>query len=194
MVKYSASIKIPKSTWFVAFACFISWGALAARPATEWQLASVTSFIGALILLVGKVVQGAIKWRQRGLVNLISCLLIVAALVTGSLTGRLVRSLQLSYDLARYNAAAQWILTHSYPDSTNHVPLPSRYAELGYGVNYERDSLCGTKIDFFWGEAFPVKHVVRRYATDPRWISIEGCSKGWARITPISTNWYEMSD
>lgn len=56
------------------------------------------------------------------------------------------------------------------------------------------DELCGTRIDFVWGGAFPVKHVVRRYTTNPKWTSIEVCYRDWVRITPISTNWYEMSD
>jgi hypothetical protein len=154
----------------------------------------IASSIGALVLLIWLVVQGTIKWRERGIANFISCILIVAALSAGLVTGREVRSLQLSHDLERYNAAAQWVLIHGIPDSTNRVPLPTRYADLGYAVYFETDALCGTRIDFAWADAFPVKHVVRRYATNPGWTSIEKCYKDWTRIAPISANWYEMSD
>jgi hypothetical protein len=187
-------MRISRSAWLVAFACFASWSAFAARPSVEWQLASIASSIGAFVLLVGLVVRGTITWRERGIAHVISCLLIVVASPVGIAVGRTVRGVELSHDLDRYNAAAQWVLTHGNPDSTNRVPLPSRYADLGYGVYYERDALCGTRIDFLWGGAFPVKHVVRRYATSPKWMSIEECRKDWARITPISSNWYEMSD
>lgn len=193
-MKKSAALKIPWSTWLVAFASFFSWGAFAARPSGEWQLAAIVSSIGALILLVGLVIQEIIKWRERGVANVISCVLIVAASLVGPVAGRTVRSLQLSHDIDRYNAAAQWVLTHNNPDSIKLVSLPSHYADLGHVVIYESDELCGTRIDFLWGVAFPVKHVVRRYATSTKWLSVKECRKYWGRITPISMNWYELSD
>lgn len=154
----------------------------------------IASSISALVLLIWLVVQAIIKWRERGLANFISCILIVAALSVGTVIGRELRSLQLSHDIERYNAAAQWVLTHMSPDSTSRVLLPARYADLGYALYFERDALCGATIDFAWGSAFPVKHVVRRYAGNPGWTSIEKCYKDWTRITQIAPNWYEMSD
>jgi hypothetical protein len=190
----SATMKIFRSAWVVAFACFFSWGAFVARPSVEWQLALFASSVGASVVLIWLAVRGAIKWRERGIAYLISCLLIVVAAPAGIAAGRTVSRLELSHNLDRYNEAAQWVISHSNPDGINRVPLPSRYADLGYGVYYERDELCGTRIDFLWGEAFPVKHVVRRYATSSKWISIKECHKDWGRITPISSNWYAMSD
>ena len=187
-------MRIHGITWLVAFACFISWAAFATRPTGAWQLASIASSVGALVLLLGLVAQGAMKWRERGIVNVISCLLVVAALPSGTAAGRIARSLQLSRDLERYNAAVQCVLTHSTPDTTNRIPLPSRYADLGSGVYYEHDERCGTHVDFLWAGAFPVKHVIRRYASNPEWTTIKQCHKDWARITPVSPNWYEMSD
>jgi len=61
-------------------------------------------------------------------------------------------------------------------------------------VYYEHDDSCGMTIDFYWGDGFPVKHVVHRYATNPGWVSVEKCYKDWGRIHPISGNWYEISD
>ena len=187
-------MKIFRSAWVVAFSCFFSWGAFAARPAVEWQLALFASSIGAAVVLIWLVVRGAIKWREHGIAHLISCLLIVVAAPAGIAAGRVVRSLEWSYKLGRYNEAAQWVISHSNPDAINRVPLPPHYADLGYGVYYERDALCGTRIDFLWGDAFPVKHVVRRYTRSSKWLSIEACRKNWGRITPLSSNWYEMSD
>jgi len=187
-------MRISTSTWLVAFACFFSWGALAARPTAEWQLASVASSIGAFVLLIRLVVRGAIKWRERGVAYVISCVLIVAASPVGIAVGRTVRTVVWSHDLDRYTAAAQWVLNNSKPDSSNPVPLPSRYADLGYIVYHERDELCGTRIDFLWAGGFPVKHVVRRYATNPKWVSVEKCYRDWGRIKPISSNWYEIAD
>lgn len=100
----------------------------------------------------------------------------------------------LAHDLDRYNAAVQWILGHRTPDSSQAVSLPPQYADLGYKVYYERDATCGVRIDFLWGDGFPVKHVLRRYAVDPKWTSVRACSKDWGRITRIAPNWYEISD
>lgn len=166
----------------------------AARPSGNWQLAVFASSIGALVLMVGLVIQGIVKWRQRGVANLISCILIVAASLGGPAAGRVVRSLQLSHNIDRYNAAARWVMAHNKPDNTKFVLLPSQYADLGHTVIYESDGLCGTRIDFLWGGAFPVKHVVRRFTTSTKWLRVTDCRKYWGRITPISSNWYEMSD
>jgi len=187
-------MRISNWTWLVISACFISWWGLAARPSADWQLASIASCIAAFFSLVTLVIRGALKWRERGLVDLISCLLIVAACPAGVAIGRMVRGVVLSHDIDRYNAAAKWVAAHNRPDSSNLVHLPPQYGDLAYGVNYERDDVCGIMIDFYWGGGFPVKHIVRRYATNPGWVRVEKCHKDWERIHPVSDNWYEIAD
>ena len=148
----------------------------------------------SILTLAALIVRGAWKWREHGLVNLISCLLIIAAPAAGIVIGRTVRSALLFRDLDRYEAAAQWVSAHNNPNTLSVIHLPPQYGDLAYGVHYDRDGVCGTTIDFFWGGGFPVKHVVRRYATNPTWVRVEKCYKGWERIRPISENWYEIAD
>jgi len=100
-------------TWLVTSACFISWWGLAARPRAEWQLAWIASCIAAFSLLVALVIRGTLKWREHGLVNLVSCLLIVAACPAEMAVGRTMRSVVLSHDLDRYDAAAKWVSAHN---------------------------------------------------------------------------------
>jgi hypothetical protein len=106
-----------------AFACFVSWGAVAARPAAEWQLAAFASSSGAGILIIRLVVSGAVKWRERAARCVMSCVLIGAAPFLGISVGKAVCSLTLAHDLNGYNAAAQWILGHRTPDSSHPVSL-----------------------------------------------------------------------
>jgi len=61
-------------------------------------------------------------------------------------------------------------------------------------VFYERDASCGARIDFLWGAGFPLKHVVRRYATSATWIKVDDCIRSWRNIEPMAPNWYELTD
>lgn len=103
----------------------------------------------AFLSLVTLVIRGILKWRERGLVNLISCVFLVAAPVAGIAIGRTTRSVVLSHDLDRYNAAAKWVTIHHKPDSNNLIHLPPQYGDLACGVYYEHDDLCGTRIHFY---------------------------------------------
>jgi hypothetical protein len=187
-------MKISNWTWLVVLACLVSWSGMAARPGTGWQLAVIVSCSVALATLATLIVRGAWKWRERGIVNLVSCLLIVAAPEAGIVIGRTVRGALLSHDLERYRAAAQWVSAHYKPNTLSVIHLPPRYGDLAYGVHYERDDVCGTTIDFYWGGAFPVKHVVRRFAANPDWLRVDKCHKDWGLVRPISGNWYEITD
>ena len=187
-------MRISNWTWLVTIAGLISWWGLAARPRIEWQLACIASCIAAVFLIVALVIRGALKWRERGLVNLISCLLIVAACPAGVGIGRMVRGVLLSHDLDQYDAAVTWVSAHNKPDSSHLIQLPPQFGNLAYGVYYEHDDLCGMTIDFYWGGGFPVKHIVRRYAANPGWVRVGKCHRDWGRIHPISENWYEIAD
>lgn len=185
---------IRKSTWFLIAICFISWCAFATRPSPWVQLAAMASALAALIALVAFAIQGAIKWRERGLTNLLSCLLVALSFPTAVLLGQEIRSKIFSHNLDRWNQAVTWVTTHKAPNSGAPIELPSQYSDLAYGVHYNTDKSCGLTVDFFWGGGFPVKHSVRRYATNPEWIDMKQCRSNWSRGRGLSGNWYEISD
>jgi hypothetical protein len=187
-------MRVRRSTWFLIATCFLSWCAFTTRPNPWVQLAAMASVIVALIWLAKLAIQGSLKWRERGARNLISCLLIIASFPLAVFCGQTTRSAIFSHNLDRWNQAVTWVTTHKEPNRDNLIELPSRYADLAYGVHYKHDKACGLMIDFFWGGGFPVKHTVRRYAVNPNWIDIKQCRTDWSRGRMISGNWYEISD
>jgi hypothetical protein len=186
-------MKIRRSTWFVIAICFISWCSFTARPNPGKQLAAMVSGFGAVVWLVALSVRGAIKWRERGLVNLVSFSLIVLSLPLAIFCGQVIRGAVFSYNLNRWNQAVAWVLAHNEPDRDGRIELPAEYSDLAYGVHYKNEDPCGLTVDFFWGSGFPVKHTVRRYATNPEWIDMRKCWIGWRSGRVISGDWYELS-
>lgn len=185
---------VRRSTWFLVAICFIAWCAFAARPNVWVQLASMATVAAALFWLIALLVQGVVKWREHGITNLVSSLLIIVVFPLAVLCGQAIRSAVFSYEVDRWNQAVTWVATNKKPNSGNPIDLPPPYSDLAYGVHYRHDDACGLTIDFFWGGGFPVKHTVRRYAVNPKWIDIEECQRGWSRGRVISERWYEISD
>ena len=187
-------MRVRKITWvFVAF-LFVITCAFAARPNAWLQLAAMLALLTALVYLVTLLTHGAIRWREHGLVNVISCLLVALSIPAAVLLGHSVRSAAFSYNLERWNRAVIWVVSHKQPNSDGPIELPPQYEDLAYGVHYTTDQLCGLTVDFFWGGGFPVKHTVRRYATKPEWIDMKQCRKDWSRGRHLTGNWYEISD
>jgi hypothetical protein len=154
----------------------------------------MASALIALISLGALAFRGAIKWRERGLANLASCLLLVASFPTAVFLGHAIRNTIFSHELDRWNQAAVWVMTHNDPNGNTPIELPQRYADLAYAVHYEVNQSCGLVVDFFWGGGFPVKHTVRRYANNPSWTEIRECRVGWRGGRRLSGRWYEISD
>lgn len=154
----------------------------------------MATVMAALFWLGKLVVQGAIRWREYALQNLVSCLLIILTFPLAVLGGQAIRTAVFSHEIGRWHNAVAWVATHSKPNQESRIELPSLYSDLAYGVHYRHDDACGLTIDFFWGAGFPVKHTVRRYAVDPEWINIKECQTGWSRGRMISERWYELSD
>jgi len=123
--------------------CFISACTFAARPNAWAQVATLVSLAAAFIGVIILVVQGAIKWRKRGIRNLLSCLLLIAAFPIAGFCGHAIRSAIFSHDLHRWNEAVEWVKAHNRPDPDHRIALPSQYANLAYGVFYTHDDTCG---------------------------------------------------
>lgn len=187
-------MRISKGTWILAGICFGSCCAFATRPNTLVQLVVMASTLAALIALAILGIQGAIKWRERGLANLLSCLLIVLSFPAGVLVGQAIRSSIFAHDLARWNQAAAWVIANKAPNAGASMELPPQFSDLAHLVHYKTDESCGLMIDFFWGGGFPVKHTVRRYATNPEWMDIRECQAHWSRGRHLAGDWYEISD
>jgi hypothetical protein len=187
-------VRVRRSTTIFVAACFVAWCAFTARPNVWAQLASMSAVIAALFWLVVLVVQGAIRWREKGLQNLVACLLVIAVFPAAVLCGKAIRSAVFDYQLDRWNRAVTWVTTTHLPNQGDLIRLPAPYSDLAYGVHYTHDEDCGLMIDFFWGGGFPVKHTVRRYAANRKWLAAEQCTAGWSRGREIGGRWYEISD
>jgi hypothetical protein len=187
-------MKVPRSTWIFTATCFIPLCAFAIRPNAWLQLGSMVCFVVALFWCAILVVLGAAKWRERAVGNLVSCLMIVAAFPIAVFCGQTIRSAVFLHDLDRWNQAVKWVVTHNTPNQPRLIQLPPEYSDLADGVGYTHDGTCGLMIDFFWGEGWPVKHTVRRYAINPKWADIMQCREDWSSGSALSGNWYEISD
>lgn len=186
--------KVHASAWIFALGCFLSCFAFVVRPNVWAQLASMLFLLVALPWLAMLVIQGAIRWRERAVGNLVSCLLIVASFQFATSCGHAVRDAVFHYQSARWNRAVTWVVRHRAPNGEGPIRLPAEYSDLARAVHYRHSEACGLMVDFFWGGGFPVKHTVRRYALDPDWIETEACRKSWSRGRALSGNWYEISD
>lgn len=187
-------VSIRKSAWLLIAICFISSCSFSVRPNPELQLFAMASALGALTSFVVLAIRSAKSWRARGLVNLLSCLLLALSFPIAAFLGQAIRSMIFACNMDRWNQAAAWVMAHNKPNSETPIELPTQYSDLAYGVQYKTDISCGIMLDFLWGDGFPVKHTVRRYATDPNWLNMKQCRAGWARGRRLSGNWYEISD
>ncbi|WP_145985470.1 hypothetical protein [Marilutibacter maris] len=186
--------KVRTSVWIFALGCFLSCLAFVARPNVWSQLMSMLFSLTALPWLAMLVIQGAIRWRERAVGNLVSCLLIVASFQFAISCGHVVRDAVFRFQSDRWNRAVTWVVRHNAPNGGRPIALPDEYSDLAYGVHYRHDEACGLMVDFFWGGGFPVKHTVRRYALNPDWVDIGQCRKSWSRGRALSGSWYEVSD
>ena len=187
-------MRLRRSTWLVIAISFLTWCAFASRPNSCVQLAAMFSGAIAIVLVAVLLFQAALKWRERGLLNLVSCVLIVVAFPLAAAFGKTIRSAVFTYNLDRWHQAVIWITAHNRPNQVNIIKLPSLYSDLASVVHYTHDKRCGLMIDFFWGGGFPVKHTVRRYAVKPDWMDLKACRTDWSRGRMISGRWYEISD
>jgi hypothetical protein len=187
-------MKIRKSTWLLVAICFISCCAFATRPNVWAQLAAMLTILAAIVYLVTLVIQAMINWREKALINFLSCLLIILSVPVAIFSGHKLRSVIFAYNLDRWNQAVVWVVSHGKPNQGTLVRLPTQYSDLARGVHYKYEKSCGIMVDFFWGGGFPVKHTVRRYAKNPSWVDIKQCRADWSRGRTLSSNWYEISD
>ena len=187
-------MRFRKFTWLLIAICFVSCFAFAARPSVWMQLASMISLLAAIIYIGMLFVLAITKWRDQALVNLLSCLLIVLSVPAAIFSGHKFRSMIFSYNLDRWNQAVVWVVSHNRPNQDRPIQLPDQYSDLARGVHYKYEKSCGLMVDFFWGGGFPVKHTVRRYASNPKWVDIKQCGVDWSRGRTLSGNWYEISD
>lgn len=187
-------MRISRDIWNLIGVNFGVWCVFAARPNPWVQFAAMGMSLVALVTIMLLIIQGVVKWREHGWVNLVSCLLIVASFSLAALSGNAVRKAVFQHNLDRWNRAAVWVMTHHEANEDMPIKLPPPYSRIAYVVWYRYDKPCGLMIDFVWGSGFPVKHTVRRYATDPAWIDKAQCHKDWSRGRVLSGNWYEISD
>jgi hypothetical protein len=135
------------------------------------------------------------KWREHGLSSLLTGLLIVLSFWAAIEIGHILRKRIFAHDLDRYNKAVVWVKSHATPNQPAPIELPAQYEDLAYVVLYDQDATCGLRMDFLWGRAFPVKHVVRRFSDRPDWLKIKECKRSpWERYRVIADNWYQISD
>jgi hypothetical protein len=153
----------------------------------------MASALVAFIWLISLSVGGVIKWRERGLTNLLSCLVIVLSFPLAIFVGHAIRAAVFSYNLERWNQAAKWVTAHHEPNQDAPIKLPEAYSDLASIAHYRNQEPCGLTVDFFWGSGFPVRHSVRRYATNPEWMQVAQCWRGWGSGRALTGDWYELS-
>ena len=187
-------MRIANSTWIFTAIYFILLCAFAIRPSAWLQFGWMICTVVALIWCATLIVLGAVNWRERAIGNLLSCLLIIVTLPVALRCGDMIGNVVFRYKLDRWNQGVKWVMDHNAPNQPGWIHLPPQYADLADGVRYSDDSTCGPMVDFSWGDAWPVKHVVRRYTLNPRWADIPKCREDWSGGKELSGNWYEISD
>ena len=193
--KRSLGMRIHRSTWLLVAAVFFSWCAMAGKPTPEAQLATIASTLIALVYMAFQTQRIVFQWREHGMSGLLASLLIVLSFWAAVTVGHILRKMFFAHDLDRYNQAVVWVMSHATPNQPAPIKLPAQYEDLAYVVTYDQDATCGVRMDFVWGGAFPVKHVVRRFSDRPGWVKIKEChTASWDRFKVLGNNWYEISD
>jgi hypothetical protein len=181
-------------TWIFTGLYFTLECALAIRPNSWLQFAWMIWTVAALVWCAVLVVLGAVNFRKKAVGNLLSCLMIIATVPVAFRCGDAIGSAIFSYKLDRWNEAAKWVIAHNHPNQSGWIHLPPQYADLADEVSYSNDKTCGVMVDFSWGDGWPIKHIMRRYAPNPAWVDIPQCRQDWTGDMELSRNWYEISD
>lgn len=187
-------MRIDRGAWLLIGIIFFSWCAMAGKPTPEAQLASMASMLIALVYIAFLMQRVVSNWLKHGLNSLFAVLLIVFSAWAAVEIGHILRKRIFAHDLDRYNEAVVWVKSHATPNQREPVKLPAQYEDLAYVVLYDQDATCGLRMDFVWGSAFPVKHVVRRFSDRPDWLNIKECQRAWEQYRVLGHSWYEISD
>lgn len=181
-------------TWIFTGIYFTLLCAFGIRPNSWLQFGWMMWTIAALIWCATLILLGAINFREKALGNLLSCLIIIATVPAAMRCGDAISSVVFWYKLDRWNQAVQWVMAHNTPNQPGWIHLPAQYADLADEVGYSDDKACGLMVDFSWGDGWPIKHVMRRYALNPAWADMAQCRQDWTSDKELSRNWYEISD
>lgn len=176
-------------------ACAGCIAAFAARPTPFKQLLSMAAFLAVGALLLAGLAWFLTRKKTHRLRSVAPLLVALAAIPAGLEVGHAIRDWQFQRDRPRYQAAATWASSLAVRGETVTVlPPPPEYADLAYAVQITQDDACGVLVDFFWGQGFPVKHTIRRYASDPSSIQRKACLQDWRLSKDRAEGWYELSD
>ena len=166
-----------------------------ARPKPFVQLGVMIFGLLLLALIFLGLVLGIKRIGLRGFRGLFVPALSLLLLIGAPLGGFGMRFLIFPRNLARYQAAADWVEKQDFGSEPIYVNfnLPTEFKDLADGIHAIRNPRCGTVIWFFWGGGFPVKHVVRIYSpTDS--LDKADCLGDWRRPRKLAEHWYEASD
>lgn len=189
------NLKPSSGTLFIICFSFGSGCALAMRPNAWIHPIFFLSILFSCISVLWLFIIGIIKWRERALRNLVSCILIVCTIPLAVLASMILRRQIFLYTMPRWQQAAEWAIANVEPNQPA-VELPDEYADLAFWVYYSNREPCGVVVDFFWGRGYPVmpRHYYRRYAPNADWSKHGECWIGsWYRGASLSNSWYELS-
>lgn len=179
---------------FASASCCLAFALIGFRPTVGRQIFLMVSLLLVLSCLVFYAVRLLWKWRSECK----QCVAAIAILLLGPFIGVVLaphlRSAMFSYDLPRYDAAVRWAATHAIVDQEVRLVPREQYRDLGKVIFVRNNAQCGLIVDFFWGEGFPVKHWIRRYAAAPQLQFKETCRETWYRVRPRTQYWSELMD
>jgi hypothetical protein len=172
--------------------CCLAFASIGLRPSSDRQFFLIVSLLLVLFCLVFYTVRLLWKWSEHK-----QRIAAIAILLLGPAVGVAIaphlRSAMFAYDLPRYDAAVRWAATHAIIDQEVRLVPIDQYRDLGSVIFVRNNTQCGLIVDFFWGESFPVKHWLRRYAAAPHQQSKKECRDNWYRVRPRTKFWSELT-